>query len=365
MDGVIRSGAGAVMQSAAAAALAAPMPMAPLRAAGPRMDGLVRLIPAPATIPSVTTAEAPTAPTLRWHLPRAAVAFSLLVPALAIAAAGTFVTHHHVAAPADTTVTASQPAAAHAAAAAASASVPAPAAAAVSQQSTQLQNLLNGFVAGGSGEQYGIVVMDLTTGATASSGADTVMNSASLYKLFVAQRILAGVDTGKYTLGQPAGDQFGRNIDQCLNLMITISDNNCGVALGNLIGWEKQNGDLAALGFTHTNLKTLQQTSASDVAQYFERLYNGTLLSPSSTTYLMNLLKSQRVNNRLPQGLPADTVIAHKTGDLWDVVHDAGIVYGPKGPYLVVMMSGKWTNVGNAPARFAALSQELYQLQAK
>lgn len=362
MDGVIRSGAGALVQPAAAAALAVPMPMAPLRPAGPRMDGLMRLVPAPAAVSAPAPSEALPPSVPRWRLSRPVVVFSLLVPAMAIAA-GAFVTQHHEAAPADTAVAASQPAAA-AASAAASAPASAPAAG-VAQQSAQLQSLLNGFVAGGSGEQYGIVVTDLTTGATASSGADTVMNSASLYKLFVAQRILAGVDTGQYTMGQPAGDQFGRNIDQCLRLMITISDNNCGVALGNIIGWEKQNSDLAALGFTHTNLKTLQQTSASDVAQYFVRLYKGTLLSPSSTAYLMNLLKSQQVNNRLPQGLPAGTVMAHKTGDLWDVVHDAGIVYGPKGPYLVVMMSGKWANVGNAPGRFASLSQQLYQLQSQ
>jgi beta-lactamase class A len=74
----------------------------------------------------------------------------------------------------------------------------------------------------------------------------------------------------------------------------------------------------------------------------------------------MDLLKDQRVNNRLPQGLPGGTVIAHKTGDLDGVVHDAGIVYGPKTNYLVVVTSGPWNAPGNAPAMFADLSRQLW-----
>ena len=74
----------------------------------------------------------------------------------------------------------------------------------------------------------------------------------------------------------------------------------------------------------------------------------------------MALLKDQRVNNRLPVGLPKGTVIAHKTGDLEGVVHDAGIVFGPKTDYLVVVVSGPWAVPGGAPAKFADLSRQLW-----
>jgi beta-lactamase class A len=62
----------------------------------------------------------------------------------------------------------------------------------------------------------------------------------------------------------------------------------------------------------------------------------------------------------LPVGLPAGTVIAHKTGDLDSFTHDAGIVYGPKTNYLVVVMSGPWDNPGNAPSQFADLSGKIW-----
>ena len=229
------------------------------------------------------------------------------------------------------------------------------------QESAQLQNLVNQFVASGQGEQYGIVAKDLTTGATAASGQNTTMDSASLYKLFVADQILAGVDSGQYSLGQSVADADDTTISSCLDLMITISDNSCGIALGTIIGWQDQNSALATLGFTDTNLANpLQQTDAADVALLFEKLYRGTLLSPSSNNLFLTFLKDQKVNNRLPQGLPPGTVIAHKTGDLYDNVHDAGIIYSGKTPYIVVVMSRQWNSTDNAPARFAELSSQLW-----
>jgi beta-lactamase class A len=230
---------------------------------------------------------------------------------------------------------------------------------ALAKQNAELQNVLNQFTAAHPG-QFNIVVKDLKTGALATVDPDRSYLSASLYKLFVADRIYGQIDTGKLSYGNAAGGGTGRTIEGCLNIMITISDNGCGRALGSILGWGSQNAELKNAGFTGTNLATPQQTSARDVALLFERLYQGTLNSPNSNSAFMQLLKSQRVNNRLPQGLPAGVTIAHKTGDLDGVMHDAGIVYGPKTDYLVVVMSGPWQSPGNAPAQFADLSRQLW-----
>jgi beta-lactamase class A len=224
---------------------------------------------------------------------------------------------------------------------------------------TGLQELVNAFAAPNP-NMWGIVVKDLGTGETATYRPDHQFTSASLYKLFVAQRIYQRIDLGQLTYGQAAGGGTGRNIDGCLTVMINISDNACGRALGTILGWGAQNQALQLEGYQQTNLATPQKTSAQDVATLLERLNAGTLLSEGSAGKLMGLLKSQRVNNRLPLGLPAGTVIAHKTGDLDGVVHDAGIVYGPKTNYLVVVMSGPWATPAGAPAQFANLSHQLW-----
>jgi beta-lactamase class A len=233
------------------------------------------------------------------------------------------------------------------------------AAPAVVPQKTDLQQILNDFAATSS-DKWGIVVKDLKTGETATFNPDRQITSASLYKLFVAQRIYQRIDIGQLDYSKPAGGGSGRTIDGCLTVMINVSDNTCGRALGAILGWGAQNQALTAEGYKQTNLAQPQQTSAADVSKLFGRLYDGTLLSPSSTQRFIGLLKDQRVNNRLPVGLPGGTVIAHKTGDLDGVVHDAGIVYGPKTDYLVVVTSGPWAAPAGAPAKFADLSSKLW-----
>lgn len=225
--------------------------------------------------------------------------------------------------------------------------------------SVELQKLLDTFAAEHQGK-FSVYVKDLRTGQVASIRADQKMTSASLYKLFVAQRTLAQIDLGQWQLGSAAGNGTGRTIDTCLSIMITYSDNGCGRALGEKLGWGTQDQALAVEGYTDTTLASPQQTSARDVASLLERLYSNQLLSARSTEQLTTLLKSQHINNRLPQGLPSGIVVAHKTGDLDGYVHDAGIVYGPKTDYVVVVMSGPWGMPGTAPAQFAALSQQLW-----
>jgi beta-lactamase class A len=232
-------------------------------------------------------------------------------------------------------------------------------ASAVSPHKAGLQKLLNDFVSSNP-DKFGIVVKNLKTGETATYASDRQIESASLYKLFVAQRIYQRIDLGQLGYGSPAGGGMDSNVEQCLAVMINISDNDCGRALGDILGWGSQNQALALEGYKETDMATPQQTSAGDVARLFERLYRGTLVSPDSASRFLSLLKDQQVNNRLPVGLPPGAVIAHKTGDLDGVVHDAGIVYGPKTDYLVVVTSGPWDAPGNAPAMFADFSHSLW-----
>jgi beta-lactamase class A len=227
-------------------------------------------------------------------------------------------------------------------------------AAALAAENTELQSLLSKFSAGA---PTGITIKNLKTGAMAGTNQTQVFTSASLYKLFVAHGIYKQIDSGQRSLGDKVGD---RTLGECLNLMITVSDNSCAEALGSQLGWAKYNSTLKSLGFNQTKFGSPMQTSAADVATLLERLYSGTLLSRNSSSHFLDLLKAQKINNRLPQGLPSGTTIAHKTGDLDGFVHDAGIVYGPKGDYIVVMTSGPWATPSAAPSKFAELSRMLY-----
>lgn len=229
-------------------------------------------------------------------------------------------------------------------------------------KNASVQSILNSFVAA-HGSQFTIFVKDLKTGTTASVNADRVMRSASLYKLFVAQRIYQLVDAGSLTYGQNAGSESGRTIEDCLTVMINISDNACGHDLGEKIGWSKQDTFLKNSGYADTTLGSSfdkpQMTNAKDVSLLMEHLYSGTLMSPNASDRFLNLLKSQRVNDRLPKGLPSGTVVAHKTGDLFGYTHDAGIIYGKNTDFLVVVMSGPWTSPEGAKPAIGELAGQL------
>lgn len=226
--------------------------------------------------------------------------------------------------------------------------------------STQIKSLLDDFAAQAGAPVY-IVVKDLKSGESASVAPDQTITSASLYKLFVAHGIYRQIDMGKLSLSSPVPGTT-TNVGDCLAAMLTVSDNTCGENMETMLGDAAYNDALAQYGFSHTQFDYPTQTSAGDVALLLERLYNGTLLSPNSGNQFIDLLKGQTINNRLPQGLPAGTVMAHKTGDVFQFVHDAGIVYGPKTDYLVVVMSGPWNGVNDAPPKFAELSGKLYTL---
>lgn len=224
----------------------------------------------------------------------------------------------------------------------------------VAAESQSMQQIIDNF---GLTSTYSLYVKDLKTGQIAVANPDRVFESASLYKLFVANGIYQKIDSGQLHYTDQAGGGTGNTIAGCLNLMITISDNGCGQALGGLQNWSTLTQQMRAQGYSATNLTgDITYSTPRDVATLFQRLYAGSLLSADSTNQFLTLLKAQKVNNRLPQGLPAGTTFAHKTGDLDGFMHDAGIVYGPRTDYLVVMMGAPGAN----PNDFANLSQKLY-----
>src|SRR4051794_27714713 len=156
---------------------------------------------------------------------------------------------------------------------------------------------------------FSIVAVDLATGAAAEHLADRQVLSASLYKLFVARELLRRIFDGTLSRDAPANDGGGNTVGACLRLMIVISDNRCGVAGLNIVGYGAQDAALAQAGFPGTRLASPQRTTARDVAKFFEETRNGTLLpgpkGAAAAAELYGLLNAQQVNDRLPTGLPA------------------------------------------------------------
>jgi len=76
------------------------------------------------------------------------------------------------------------------------------------------------------------------------------------------------------------------------------------------------------------------------------------------------ILKRQKFNDGIPAGLPAGTAVAHKTGTITKIHHDAAILYGPRPYVLVVLVRGIQDQKVSA-ALMASISREVWQAFSK
>jgi beta-lactamase class A len=81
-------------------------------------------------------------------------------------------------------------------------------------------------------------------------------------------------------------------------------------------------------------------TTARALLVLLEKLAQGQAVNPRADAEMVGVLKRQQFNAAIPAGLPSGTVVAHKTGNITRINHDAGIVYGPKPYVLVVLVRG-------------------------
>ena len=80
-------------------------------------------------------------------------------------------------------------------------------------------------------------------------------------------------------------------------------------------------------------------TTPLDIATFYRRLLEGTVVSPWVSSKISSILGQQVVRDRIPALLPDGTRVVHKTGNLPSVIHDAGIIYTETGPVILVLMA--------------------------
>jgi beta-lactamase class A len=82
------------------------------------------------------------------------------------------------------------------------------------------------------------------------------------------------------------------------------------------------------------------QTSARDLATLLEAIESGKAASKESSREMIDILAAQEFNDEIPAGLPPGTRVAHKTGWITGVTHDAALVYPPgRRPYVLVVLT--------------------------
>lgn len=196
----------------------------------------------------------------------------------------------------------------------------------------------------------GISIIELGgRGRTANANGSKAFTAASTYKLYVAYAVVKQIESGAMSWGEQITG--GRDAASCFDAMIVVSDNPCGKAFGDKIGWGKIQDMVRGQGMTSTTLNGSLSTTANDLALFLRKLQDGSLMSGDGTGRLLDAMRRQIYRSGVPAG--TKVTVANKVGFLGSLLHDAAIVYGPKGPYVLVFMTSgsSWGAIANTSSQ--------------
>ncbi|MGD2196680.1 serine hydrolase [Lysinibacillus fusiformis] len=154
--------------------------------------------------------------------------------------------------------------------------------------------------------------------------------------------------------------------------MIITSDNTATNVLIDVVGMNFLNDYFRQIGLQETLLQRKMMdverlamgidnfTSARDMAHLFTRIYQQDLLASPYNELVIDILSRQRVHEGLKRYLVDDVKLAHKTGGLDTVDHDAGIVYGSSFDYLIGVFITNVTDNDLARQLIGRLSKVVY-----
>lgn len=158
-----------------------------------------------------------------------------------------------------------------------------------------------------------------------------------------------------------------------LYLMIIKSSNLATNIIIDLVGAKNVNQTMREMGANDIQVlrgvedsKAFQKglnntTTAFDQMIIFKNLAMGTIINKKSSDAMIKILLDQAFNDKIPAQLPKDVKVAHKTGWIKGINHDAGIVYLPDGrKYVLVLLSKEMPDDKAGVAAMANVSKMVY-----
>ena len=124
-------------------------------------------------------------------------------------------------------------------------------------------------------------------------------------------------------------------------------------------GLELRRGVEDELAFEH---QINNRVTADGLLRVLVMLAEGKVFSPALSRRMMDILHGQEFNQGIPARLPKGARVAHKTGEISTIAHDAGVIYLPKRkPYALVVLS-EWDQSTSGRSRtIAAISHLIYE----
>jgi beta-lactamase class A len=248
-----------------------------------------------------------------------------------------------------------------------------------------------------------VAYKNLGTGAFLYRNEDASFHAASTMKVPVMMAYFQAVDAGEMRLGDtlPVRNEFrsivdgspyaldpqedgdadlygaegsGKTLEELIRRMITRSSNLATNLLIERIGASRANDLLRNLGAYRMQVmrgveddkafraRLNNTATAKDLSVLLAALVGGETFTPESRAAMIEILKAQEFNEKIPAYLPKGIPIAHKTGDITGVHHDAAIVFPPgEAPYVLVVLTSGFVDEKEADQRIAEISRLVWQ----
>jgi beta-lactamase class A len=255
-----------------------------------------------------------------------------------------------------------------------------------------------------------VVYQHLGTGAMFAREETEYFHAASTMKIPVMMALFAAVENGSMRLDQqiPVRNEFQsivdgstykleakddgdpelykavgstRTLDELIRRMITRSSNLATNILVEKIGASNVTDQMRRMGALDIHvLRGVEddvafkaglnnRVTAKDLAIALRALLPGApepTFSAASRAKMIDILKAQELNEKIPAGLPKGTPVAHKTGDITGIHHDAAIVFPPgKDPYILVVLTAGFADEKAANHIIAEISQVVWEARER
>jgi beta-lactamase class A len=254
-------------------------------------------------------------------------------------------------------------------------------------------------------ENLGISFYDAETTIQWSYNADTYFHAASTMKLAVLLGVFRQIDRGELQLDAPVHIRnrftsivnqepfmldLGRDADpdvyghlgrtltvrELAYWMITKSSNLATNLLVDVVGIQTIQQALDELEIDGVRvLRGVEdqaafqaglnnEVTANGLLKLLRLIADGKAYSQKACDEMLNIMLEQQYRSGIPAGLPKAARVAHKTGNISTVHHDAGIVYleGRK-PYVLVILTQFTAETGRGTA-VAEVSRDIFNTLA-
>jgi beta-lactamase class A len=163
-----------------------------------------------------------------------------------------------------------------------------------------------------------------------------------------------------------------RTLDQLCDSMVTVSSNFATNLLIKKLGIDNIRATVTSLHADGMDVKRGVEdhkafdkglnntTTARGLATLLIAIAKGEAVDADSSAKMVEILERQKFNEGIPAGVPKNIRVAHKTGEITKIHHDAGIVYAER-PFVIVVLVNGIENFKQSSALIADVTRDLYQ----